>query len=514
MDRHWSVGDVFGPYELRSSLGKGGMGQVFEAYDRQKDRVVALKLLDAQLAADAAFRERFRRESHAAARLNEPHVIPIHDWGAIDGTLYIDMRLVRGRDIRSVLRHEHRLLPERAVAIVTQVASALDAAHAEGLIHRDIKPENVLLTDDDFAYLVDFGIVQLTDRGGLTSVGSAIGSVASMAPERFDDRPATPATDVYSLGCLLVECLTGAPAFPQDSTPALLRAHIYEPPPRPTDRVPQLPIGLDDVIARAMAKDPAARYPSAGAFARAAREALGTPARATLRRPMGPGSDGAGPATVGYSSLYGGPPTPPRRSSGRAVAIGAGGVAVLAVAVGAGLWAGGIIGTDGSNGTGTTTAIAATINVGSAASATIDPADTTGPTSSTTTGSTSTTTAASVNEPPPLNAAVPAAGERGFTDGLGPLCLGSEFAQAIGTTDSSRYLICQNADGARYYNGMRLSDGADIQLNDPVALGNGVYEVVNPADGTRYRIGPAGLVISVDGVDVVNEVATAYAYRE
>ena len=428
MERRWSVGDVFGPYELRSSLGKGGMGQVFEAYDRQKDRVVALKLLDAQLAADGAFRERFRRESHAAARLNEPHVIPIHDWGAIDGTLYIDMRLVRGRDVRSVLRREHHLRPERAVAIVAQVASALDAAHAEGLIHRDVKPENVLITDDDFAYLVDFGIVQLTDRGGLTSVGSAIGSVASMAPERFDDRPATPATDVYSLGCLLVECLTGAPAFVEESTASLLRAHIYEPPPRPSDRVPDVPIGFDDVVARAMAKDPAARFPSAGAFARAAREALGTPSRAALSSPPShlpptayaapaafvspPG--GAPPAgTVRAPSGY--PPAhgrsvsqPAKRTGGRAPLIAVGVVAVVAVSVAVGLLFDRAGGSDGGTGVATTAGafttaagFPVTTTAGAdPAGATSEPTTTT--TEPTTTGPATTTT----DQPPPLNAVV------------------------------------------------------------------------------------------------------------
>lgn len=497
MDGRWSVGDTFGPYELRAALGKGGMGQVFEAYDRQKDRLVALKLLDPQLAADESFRERFRRESYAAARLNEPHVIPIHDWGTIDGTLYIDMRLVRGRDLRAVLREQTRIDPARAVHIVSQVAAALDAAHAEGLIHRDVKPENVLLTADDFAYLVDFGIVQMHNRGGLTSVGSAIGSVASMAPERFDNRPATPAADVYSLGCLLVECLTGAASYTYDSTAAMLRAHLYEPPPRPTDRIATLPIGFDDVVAGAMAKDPAARFASAGAFAHAARNALMTPPRGSRHPTMRS--------------------TRPARPSvrGRRILVGVGATLVIAsAAVGAWLLAGGVFASDGSAESPTTGAAGFTTNVGAS------PPESIGASSPESTGSTlprtsdRTATTEGPADPAPLNAVVADAGERGFTDGLGPQCLGSEFAQAIGTSPSSRFLICQNADGERYYNGMRMSDGSDIQLADPVDIGNGTFEVVNPTDGTGYRMGPAGLVITSGGVEVLNEPVTAYAYRE
>src|ERR1700742_4428937 len=152
------------------------MGEVYRAYDNVKDRTVALKLLRAELSADAGFQERFRRESRVAARLAEPHVIPVHDFGEINGVLFIDMRLVEGHDLKAVLRETGGLDPVRAVSIVGQIAAALDAAHASGLVHRDIKPENVLLTGNDFAYLVDFGIAHLGDTTGLTSAGSAIGS--------------------------------------------------------------------------------------------------------------------------------------------------------------------------------------------------------------------------------------------------------------------------------------------------------------------------------------------------
>ena len=152
------LGTRFGPYELRTLIGVGGMGEVYRAYDTVKERMVAVKVLRAEMAADESYQERFRRESRVAARLQEPHVIPVHDFGDIDGTLYIDMRLVEGASLKDELRANGPLEPRRAASIIAQVAAALDAAHADGLVHRDIKPENVLLTPDDFAYLVDFGI--------------------------------------------------------------------------------------------------------------------------------------------------------------------------------------------------------------------------------------------------------------------------------------------------------------------------------------------------------------------
>ncbi|GGK43804.1 hypothetical protein GCM10011591_14250 [Nocardia camponoti] len=266
------TGSRFGPYELRSLLGKGGMGEVYEALDTGKDRVVALKLLAPELAQDPAYQVRFRRESQAAAKLAEPHIIPIHDWGVIDGVLFIDMRLVPGTDLRAVLASGGPLSPARTVAVIEQVAAALDAAHADGLVHRDVKPANILLTPADFAYLADFGIARSEGDTAITQTGVAMGSYSYMAPERFDVGPVTHRADIYSLACVLHELLTGAAPFAANSMSVLIRAHLSTPPPRPS--AVGVPASFDAVVARGMAKDPADRFASAGALASAAREAL------------------------------------------------------------------------------------------------------------------------------------------------------------------------------------------------------------------------------------------------
>jgi serine/threonine protein kinase len=282
------VGTMFGPYEIRSLIGAGGMGEVYHAYDTVKDRTVAVKLLRPVFAADRGFQDRFRRESRLAAQLQEPHVIPVHDWGEIDGVLYIDMRLVQGRSVSAVLSDEGAMEPVRATSIVTQVAAALDAAHAAGLVHRDIKPDNVLLTADDFAYLVDFGIAHLGGDTGLTSAGSAIGSLAYMAPERFTGSPVGPQADVYSLACLFYECLTGQTPFPPGDVTQTMAAHLMRPPPRPSVTRPGLNPAFDDVIAHGMEKRPELRFDSAGEFGRAAHAAASASApTAPAPRPTG-----------------------------------------------------------------------------------------------------------------------------------------------------------------------------------------------------------------------------------
>ncbi|MFV8162716.1 protein kinase domain-containing protein [Mycobacterium sp. 134] len=267
------VGTTFGKYSITRLLGKGGMGEVYEAFDSDKNRVVALKILADQYSSDATFRTRFQRESHAAAVLQEPHVIPIHDWGEIDGNLYIDMRLVQGTTLADLIA-DGPLVPARAVAIVTQIAAALDAAHTAGLIHRDIKPQNIIVTPADFAYLVDFGIAESQGDSRLTTAGSRIGTLNYMAPERFTGQAVTPAVDSYSLACVLYESLTGQPPFISDNLESVLAAHVSAPPPRPSITNPTVPTTFDDVVARGMAKDPDDRYGTAGGLGRAAQRAL------------------------------------------------------------------------------------------------------------------------------------------------------------------------------------------------------------------------------------------------
>ncbi|MFD9615302.1 serine/threonine-protein kinase, partial [Streptomyces sp. NPDC059083] len=247
-------GSTFGKYSLRRLIGSGGMGRVFEALDTTKGRVVAVKVLPEQLADDPVYRARFRRESHIAALLQEPHVIPIHDYGEIDGLLYIDMRLVQGESLRTVLRTRGPLPPEQAVSVICQIAAGLDAAHHDGLVHRDVKPDNILLTHDGFAYLADFGLANTNTDERLTQTGSAIGSFNYMAPERFQPGPATPAVDVYALACVLHECLTCTRPYATDGgDAAIMRAHMYELPPRTSSYAPGIPVAIDAVVARGMA---------------------------------------------------------------------------------------------------------------------------------------------------------------------------------------------------------------------------------------------------------------------
>jgi serine/threonine protein kinase len=269
------VGTTFGKYNITGVLGKGGMGEVYEAYDNEIGRSVALKIIKSEYADDRRYRTRFERESHSAATLQEPHVIPIHGYGEIDGCLFIDMRLVRGTDLQNLI-DEAPLEPSRAVGIVNQIGAALDAAHADGLIHRDVKPQNIIVTPADFAYLVDFGIAEAMGDVDtrLTAMGAKIGSWVYMAPERFSDRDLTPAVDVYALACVLYESLTGSAPFVVESQEALIAAHLTFPPPRPSLTNPSVPASFDDVIARGMAKDPDDRYGSAGALGRAANRAL------------------------------------------------------------------------------------------------------------------------------------------------------------------------------------------------------------------------------------------------
>lgn len=255
------------------------MGEVYEAQDtRKNNRTVALKLISQQYSDNPAFRARMQREADIAGRLTEPHIVPIHDYGDIDGQFYVEMRLIEGTSLRQILTQYGPLTPARTVAVVRQVASALDAAHAGGITHRDVKPENILIAANDFAYLVDFGIARGAADPSLTQSGMAVGTYNYMAPERFTGDEVTYRADIYALACVLGECLTGAPPYRADSVERLIASHLMEPAPRPSQIRPgRIPEALDRVVAKGMAKNPNERYVSAGDLAQAAHDALTAP---------------------------------------------------------------------------------------------------------------------------------------------------------------------------------------------------------------------------------------------
>jgi ABC-type amino acid transport substrate-binding protein len=271
----------FGHYQLQQLIGQGGMGEVWRAYDTRTDRIVALKVLPHHLAQDTTFQQRFRRESQAVAGLNEPHVVPIHGFGEIDGRLYLDMRLIEGRNLGTILGEGGNPLPPTfAVTVIEQIAAALDAAHEAGLIHRDVKPSNILITDRDFAYLIDFGLARTAGDAGLTTAGSTLGTMAYMAPERFEGGHVDPRSDIYALTCVLYETLTGTRPYPADSLEQQIAGHMTKDVPRPSAVNPKL-AAFDDVIAKGMAKKPAKRYQTAAEMAAAARRALTARVRTT-----------------------------------------------------------------------------------------------------------------------------------------------------------------------------------------------------------------------------------------
>ncbi|WP_328391151.1 serine/threonine-protein kinase [Nocardia sp. NBC_00416] len=267
------TGQRLGRYRLERLLGQGGMGQVWLAHAEPSGRPVALKLLPAELAADQTYRSRFEREAELAARLHDSHIVPIHAHGALDGRLYIEMEYVEGDDLGRILRDGGALAPARAVDIVGQTAAALDAAHRAGLVHRDVKPSNIVVRRDGFVYLIDFGIAHGAGTTALTASGLTVGTWAYMAPERFTGSTDARA-DIYSLGCVLYECLAGIRPFGDTDPARQMHDHLTTTPPSVRALVPGVPPELDRVIARALAKEPDDRYPSAGEFARAATDAL------------------------------------------------------------------------------------------------------------------------------------------------------------------------------------------------------------------------------------------------
>jgi pSer/pThr/pTyr-binding forkhead associated (FHA) protein/tRNA A-37 threonylcarbamoyl transferase component Bud32 len=275
------LGTVFAGCRVEEVIGQGDMGVVYRAEELALQRRVALKLILPEHSQDDRFRERFRRESRVAASIDHPNVIPILEAGDEDGVLFISMRLVEGTDLRALIAAEGRVAPLRAARIVRQVGAALDAAHARGLVHRDVKPANVLLARADHVYLSDFGLAKREEEvGGLTRQGSIVARAEYVAPEQIIEDRVDALTDVYALGCLLYEALTGEAPFEGWTEGPAIMAHVNAPPPSPLERRPDLPPQLDEVVRRAMAKQPGERYPSAGDLGQAALVAVGELRRA------------------------------------------------------------------------------------------------------------------------------------------------------------------------------------------------------------------------------------------
>src|SRR3954452_5413798 len=288
-------GDEFAGHRIEGVLGRGGMGVVYRAVDLRLNRVVALKLMTATLSSDEDFRRRFQRESELAASVRQQNVVTIYQAGEADGLLFVTMELVHGSDLRGLIGERGRLDLPTASAIVTQVAAALDSAHATGLVHRDVKPANVLIDGSSplHVYLTDFGLTKRTSsQTGITKTGLLVGTIDYAAPEQIKGWPVDARADVYALGCMLFEMLAGKPPFRRENEYATMYAHTSDPPP---------PLGvspaLDAVVARALAKEPDQRYPSAGDFARAVAAAVaGQSAPSEAERTVAVGR--AAPATV------------------------------------------------------------------------------------------------------------------------------------------------------------------------------------------------------------------------
>jgi streptogramin lyase len=270
-----SPGSAFLGYRIERIIGRGGMGVVYLAHQLVLDRMVALKLLTPSLAGDESFRARFLRESRMAAALDHPSIVPVYDAGETDGRLYIAMRYVEGTDLSRILDDEAPLTPERSLALLRPVGDALDAAAAKGLVHRDVKPSNILVDTTGRSYLADFGLSGQASEHGRVEASHFAGSVHYVAPEQIAGEPVGPPTDVYALGCVLFECLTGRPPFEGGSPMTVLFAHFEEEPPTPSERSRSLPGAFDAVLQRALAKSPEERYEAAGELIADAERALG-----------------------------------------------------------------------------------------------------------------------------------------------------------------------------------------------------------------------------------------------
>ena len=294
-------GSVFAGHRIEGLAGRGGMGVVYKATHLALDHVVALKVISPELASDERFRRRFGEESRIAVSIRHPNVVAIHHAGEEDGLLFVTMDLIDGTDLRGLLGAKGPMSPDHAAAVIAEVAAALDAAHARGLVHRDIKPGNILIEGEgvnERVYLTDFGLARMVEAStGVTATGAFVGTLDYVAPEQIRGERVDARADVYALGCVLFELLTGHPPFAaRDDKVAKMYAHLQEEPPRVRLRRPELPGELDLVVARALAKEPEDRFPSAGDFARAVSAAVQGQPTVEAERSVAIGAAAPGPA--------------------------------------------------------------------------------------------------------------------------------------------------------------------------------------------------------------------------
>jgi len=284
------IGANFGQYKILAPIGEGGMGMVYRAHDTLLNREVAVKVLPPELARDHEFVSRFRREAETAAGLDHPHIVAIYNIGEQDGVHYLAMRLLEGRPLNQILKHSGALPPERALHITEQVARALDYAHARGVIHRDVKPANIMVGADEHVTLMDFGIAKAMSGSRLTRTGTMIGTPEYMAPEQFTGEQVDLHADIYALGVVLYEMLTGRVPFTGETPVSISHAHVYQTPAPPRQHNAQIPPAVEQVVLRALGKRPEARYSNAGALADALRAALHggsvPPVSAPVRQPL------------------------------------------------------------------------------------------------------------------------------------------------------------------------------------------------------------------------------------
>ncbi|SOX53823.1 serine/threonine protein kinase [Mycobacterium ahvazicum] len=493
---------AFGRYRLIEVIGEGGMGKVYKAHDTVIDRHVAVKVLSTELATEPGFRERFRREAHTAARLTEPHIIPIHDTGEVDGRLYLVMPIIDGVDVGTLLKQDGPMNPRRAVMVIEQLASALDAAHAAGLVHRDIKPSNALMANRDFTYLIDFGIAHNVAATRVTKTGAIIGTLAYMAPERFTTGVADARSDVYSLACVLHECLTGAPPYPGDSAEQQITGHLTLDPPKPSMLNTTVPAAFDNVVARGMAKQPTERFASAGELAIAASaaaavsesptmSATGLDQQVSTRQFLDRWPNPEGTGYTPYPDHFRVPESTERKfGTGRLVLVAGAVTAFVAATLIAGL-------------------LILRNNQGSP-NASHSAASTAPTTSVVTTESPSTRASLTTKAKPQLS--LPDTDAQGFVGYPAGRCDPGSTPALLGRTTQSLIVVCEDGPANYYYRGLRLSDGASIELANAVRSSGG-FDVTNPVDGTRYQVRSNGVSITTPSGQVFTEPMIEYAAR-